>query len=355
MAWHSAARALALSLLLFAAGCATLPDANVDRADREQVAAGSVLRSFALTPELEKRILALDPEHISEDDVRSILEKAPTPRIMLLHGGVYPVHLAMTSFGKFLIGMGYPEEKIRQRPDGRYSESPYTSSTKLAGEIAWYYEQEATRLMLVGHSQGGMHALKVLDELAGEFSSSIPVWDPVNDRPLARSTITDPVSGMQRPVVGLTVAYASAIGAGGPALLLPNQWPMIGRLRDVPDTVDEFTGYAIGVDLFAWNFGEGNSGSFRARGATVVRNVVLPADYVHVTAPAAQRLARSKAMRDWLNAYVPGAEVDTDSLPDGPHENVLYAADVWFSIKKHWCLEAQRIVRARRAMTVAVP
>jgi len=29
--------------------------------------------------------------------------------------------------------------------------------------------------------------------------------------------------------------------------------------------------------------------------------------------------------------------------------NVLWAADVWFSIKKHWCIEAQRLIRARHA------
>jgi hypothetical protein len=28
---------------------------------------------------------------------------------------------------------------------------------------------------------------------------------------------------------------------------------------------------------------------------------------------------------------------------------VLWAADVWHSIKKHWCLEAQRLIRAQRA------
>jgi hypothetical protein len=28
---------------------------------------------------------------------------------------------------------------------------------------------------------------------------------------------------------------------------------------------------------------------------------------------------------------------------------VLWAADVWHNIKKHWCLEAQRLIRAQRA------
>ena len=34
--------------------------------------------------------------------------------------------------------------------------------------------------------------------------------------------------------------------------------------------------------------------------------------------------------------------------PDAP-QHVLWAADVWYSIKKHWCLEAQNRVRAQRA------
>jgi hypothetical protein len=53
-----------------------------------------------------ERILSLDPEHVTDADVRQTLAKGPTPRIMLLHGGIYPVHLSMESFGRFLVGMG---------------------------------------------------------------------------------------------------------------------------------------------------------------------------------------------------------------------------------------------------------
>jgi len=35
--------------------------------------------------------------------------------------------------------------------------------------------------------------------------------------------------------------------------------------------------------------------------------------------------------------------------PQGTGDNLLWAADVWFSVKKHWTLEAQRLIRARRA------
>ena len=31
-------------------------------------------------------------------------------------------------------------------------------------------------------------------------------------------------------------------------------------------------------------------------------------------------------------------------------DNSLWAADVWFHIKKHWVLEAQKVLRARQAL-----
>ncbi len=85
------------------------------------------------TTALEARILALDPERITDDDVRTTLAKAPTPRIVLVHGGIFPVHLAMRSFGRFLIGMGYPEQRIRHPGDRRWSHSPYEDSAQIAG------------------------------------------------------------------------------------------------------------------------------------------------------------------------------------------------------------------------------
>ncbi len=83
-----------------------------------------MLRSLPIDHALDARILALDPERISEDDVRNTLAKGPTPRIMLLHGGIYPVHLAMVSFGRFLVGMGYPEKRIRDPGDAELVVQP---------------------------------------------------------------------------------------------------------------------------------------------------------------------------------------------------------------------------------------
>ena len=116
---------------------------------------------------LQARIIALDPAHISDRDVREVLAKGPTPRMMLLHGGVYPVHLLMESFGAFLTGMGYPEAGIRDPGSGDWSYSPYLRTSQLAGLVAWQYEHDGMRPMLIGHSQGGLSAVKILKDLAG--------------------------------------------------------------------------------------------------------------------------------------------------------------------------------------------
>ena len=39
--------------------------------------------------------------------------------------------------------------------------------------------------MLIGHSQGGMLAIRILYELDGAFHDAIPVWDPVAGAALA--------------------------------------------------------------------------------------------------------------------------------------------------------------------------
>ena len=67
------------------------------------------------------------------------------PGILLIHGGIYPVYLAMSSFADFLVAMGYPDAALRRDDsvvDSVYSYSPYQDSAQLAG-------------MLAGHDQPG--------------------------------------------------------------------------------------------------------------------------------------------------------------------------------------------------------
>jgi hypothetical protein len=331
---------LAAALVLTLVGCAST--ARVDSPPP-----GVHWRSQVIDAQIEDSILALDPEQVSDTDVRKVLAAGPTPRIVNLHGGIYPVHLVMESFARFLVGMGYPEAKIRHPGDGRRSHSPYESSLQIAGALAWYYENEGLMPMLVGHSQGGIQIVKVLYVLAGSSGEPVAVWDPLRDRALPRTTIVDPYSGVERPVVGLKVGYAAVVGAGGAALLLPNQWEMAGRLQRIPDSVDDFTGFALEVDLIAWDL-PGASASYRPLGTARVRNVQLPAGYSHVFVAATSHLARDPALREWINAYVPGTQAPPPG-DDSAATNLLFAADVWYSIKKHWVLQAQQAIRARRA------
>jgi hypothetical protein len=224
-----AAGAIALAL----SGCATAP-LQPPGEDLRAATAGSVLRSLSIDRAVEDRILALDPMRIGDDDVRNALAKGPAPRIFEIHGGVYPVHLLMQSFAEFLIGMGYPENRIRDPGDGTFSQSPYGDSERQAGAIAWYYEHEGVRPMLIGHSQGGIQVVKILHEFAGTFGDTRRVFNPLTGQFEERTTIVDPLSGRERPVVGLSVSYASVVGTGGWALALPNQWKMLRVIRDIP-------------------------------------------------------------------------------------------------------------------------
>jgi hypothetical protein len=362
---HRAAGPSMCRTMLFAAvvaasltACSSLPPAPADPASvSELIRAHEAATDDRIPPAsariIEDRILALDPDHITGSDVRDTLAHGPTPRVILVHGGVFPVYLLMESFGNFLIGMGYPADKIRDPHDGAFSQSPYGNSERLAGEVAWYYEHDGVRPMMIGHSQGGMQTVKVLHELAGDFDQRIAVWNPVLDRPETRDSIVDPLSHRERPVVGTALSYASVVGAGGVEFLAPAEWSMAGRLRSIPDSVDEFTGFSIAGDIVAWTSpsGAGENDSYRNAGNATVRNVNLPMSYSHVFVPATRHLAEDPRMREWINEYSLTDPPPPSAVPQGEQSaNVLWAANVWASIKKHWCIEAQRLIRSRRGL-----
>lgn len=348
--------AVAFAAAIGLSGCAGLPKPSEPAAAGapipESAAPTETTRAdpFASVPPaaVQDRLLALDPDHLTDSDVREVLDKVPAPRIILLHGGVFPVYLLMKSFGIFLTRMGYPESAIRDPGNGDWSYSPYGDGTKIAGIVAWEYERSGLRPMLIGHSEGGIQAVRTLQDLAGDFGSSLRVFDPVSQSFQERTTIVDPYTGRSRPVVGLSASYASATAAGGAGLLLPNQWPMIDRLQDIPNTVDEFTGFSLRVDLIAWNF-PGDSEHYRATGTAHVRDVVLPDTYDHIFVPLTASLPRDPIVRAWINAWTPTGHEDPSTLPPDAQRHVLWAADVWYSVKRHWCLEAQHLVRAWRA------
>ena len=335
-------------------GCATTTIQYRDPIYTQAIEKGTVLHQFSLEAGLEEKILSLNPDRITERDVQDVLSKATAPRIINIHGGIYPVHLCMISFSEFLIGMGYPESKIRSPGNGSLSFSCYESSEKMAGALAWYYEREGLRPVIVGHSQGGIQAVKVLHELTGAFNDKLRVWNALTEKYEERVTIVDPVTGTIVPVVGLKASYTTALGAGGFTRFLPNQWIMTGRLRTIPDTTVEFTGFVMSMDLLGGDLlGFGPANRYEANGKAEVRNVRLPLGYNHVTVPVTSHLTESQEIKDWINHYIPSEAPEINVTFQSSSSNILWAADVWHSIKKHWVLELQRVIRAKRDMVDA--
>jgi len=320
-----------LRALILAAGCVLVPTTAV---------------ATAASPEIEAtartRFLALDCEHPADIAAAGARAGVPAPRIINLQGSV-PI-VTMESFAEFLMAMGYPEASLRDPQDGSLSLSSYTASDELAGMLAWYYERDAMRPMLIGHSQGGMLVVRTLHELAGGFHDALNVYDPVTRSAQLRTTIRDPHTHAETPVVGLKIAFAAALATGTLPRILLGQWSMLPRLRKIPDTVEEFTGFAIAWDPIAGNFATAEP--YVALGSASVRNVLLPATYSHIGLPITAHLAASPATRAWIDGYQPdaaAAPVPADPAIDV--RNLLLAADLWFSIRRHWCAEGQRWLR----------
>lgn len=307
-----------------------------------------------LSATTQAMILALDPENLTQKEISAVLALAPAPRIINIHGGILPRHANMNSFSEFLIGMGYPAASIRHPNDGSYTFGYYDNSEMIAGVIAWYYESEGLRPMMVGFSQGGFQAMRVLHKLAGDSADRLSVWNPLTGESEERYNITDPLTGKIRPVVGLQVSYACVAVAGGLGRLLPNQWNMNGQLRKIPDSVEEFTGFQKGLDPLGGDYmGYGPANDYAATGSAIVRNVRLPSVYGHASIPDTRHLAKDLAIRDWISHYrptaTPMATPQLDVKFDADSSHILWAAEVWYCIKKHWVLELQRKIHAQTA------
>ncbi len=350
---------LAVAGAFIVTGCAASPREGppVERAAAMERAKAH--GRLGLPPEIENRVLAIDPEHVTGQIITDTLSKTPAPRIINIHGGIYPVYLHMVSFADFLVGMGYPRASILNPADGTYTFSCYESSTKITGFIAWYYERDGLRPMIVSHSQGGFQVIKILRELAGLSSERLSVWNPLTGKKEKRHEIIDPLTGNSRPVVGLQLPFATAVGSGGLTRFMPNQWSTFGRLRTIPDSVEEFTAFSKGMDILGGDFlGYGSANENYAAGQARVRNVRLPLGYGHVAVPSTRHLLKNTALMEWVNQYQPAkgateldrAEADVaDRFKSWESRHILWAAEVWFSLKKHWVIELQRAIQAERA------
>src|SRR4029077_8795646 len=104
------------------------------------------------------------------------------------------------------------------------------------------------------------------------------VWNAETDKAEDRDAIVDPLTHTRRPVVGVSLAYVSVVGAGGVALASPRHWSMAQRLHNIPDEVEEFTGFSIDYDPIAWT-GAATSNLYRREGTAAVPTVTPTATY----------------------------------------------------------------------------
>ena len=148
----------------------------------------------------------------------------------------------------------------------------------------------------------------------------------------------------------LKVESATTIATGRLMRVFLFQWHMLSRLREVPDSVCSFTGIAL-TDDFLGNAlrGSADADHYVATGKAVVRNVTLPPGHGHLTIPLTEHLAKTLETRRWINEYTPAVEnpEHAEGL-DADSRNILFAAEVWFEIKKHWCRGLQKWIRAKR-------
>src|SRR5205823_1559584 len=118
---------------LFLFGCGTYQRHGLDPLQAAPIEQALAAAKTSLSPELEDRILALDPEHVTGSDIRETLARAPAPRIIKIHGGIARVVPRMISFSEFLAGMGYPRAALTNVADGTCTFSCYESSEMIAG------------------------------------------------------------------------------------------------------------------------------------------------------------------------------------------------------------------------------
>jgi hypothetical protein len=269
----------------------------------------------------ELEVLALDPENISDRQVKEVLSKVPAPQLMTFKGTLFA---DMESFGRFLSEMHYPKTSIRPY-DVTWHGCTCVECAEIADALFSYYERDGMVPILVGHSGGGVVVSRLLYGLAGSHA------------------VRDPSTPATPRFSELRVPYAAVLATGTLMRKFPG-FPGcsedIERLPKVPDSVAEFTSFQVEGDVFTIGMEP-----YRPIASAEVRNVALPSATSHISAFRMEGLAQDANTRAWISAYRPDQPDDRSSVPDA--SNILQAADIWFSIKKHWCTEAQRLIRER--------
>ncbi len=194
-------------------------------------------------------------------------------------------------------------------------------------------------------------AVKILKDLAGQSGDSLRVWNPLtgharrphDDRRPAHPSRAPGRRGLRRlRLRGRRrrpgVAAAELVGKSRHAAHDSRYGRRVHRLlhRGRPGRVEPSRQSAGQAVRKQWH------------GTRAQRDAARDVQPHHRAADGRSR-ARRAACATGSTRTCRATSATPPALPGDAAEHVLWAADVWYSIKKHWCIEAQRFVRAHRA------
>lgn len=309
-------------------------------------------------PDLAKKILALDPNNISDADVRETLSKGPTPW-MLSIAPLSPWSEEFLAMPRFLVEMGYPIDRIGDPRKEEYKVFWKEKPEIIAGMAAWLYELDGMNPLMMGWSGGGILTVVVLHSLNNTTGKSrVQVVNGRTGVVEDRAWIIDPYTKKKRPITSLRFSFAASLAAGGLGRVVQAEiWEIVEGLRQIPDSAEEFLGFQSPWDSLGTDAIDSTSEKFlkentyRPLGKAEVRSIIADYSYDHFKVVHCEFLSANEEGRKWANSYKPNSsnglwdmrKSDEFSLIVGKQN--IWCGEIWYRIKKHWALQAQRVAR----------
>ncbi len=310
-------------------------------------------------PDLVKRILALDPANISEADIRETLSKGPAPWILAL-APLPPWSEEFVAQIKFLMDMGYPLGRIGDPRKKAYKIFWREKPEIIAGMAAWLYEKDGMNPIVVGWSGGGIMTVVVLHEMGNSTGKSrVQVINARTGRAERRNWVIDPYTEEKRPITSLRFSFAASLAAGGLGRVVQDKiWAIEKGLHMVPDSVEEFVGFhspedSLGTDAVGSSPDVlARANTFRPMGKAKVRSLIGDKSYGHFDVVHCEWLSEDSEGRKWVSSFRPDAGYGlrdfqkSAKIPWIQGKQNIWCGEMWYGIKKHWTLQAQRVARS---------
>ncbi|MCA9396583.1 MAG: hypothetical protein KC649_05375 [Candidatus Omnitrophica bacterium] len=337
-------------ICLIVSGCATSANHTIPKTYSQNLS-DIPIRQFSVDPDISADLNKLDKMRLTRRDLSEVLSSYPAPRIFGIGGGVYTAHILMEDLAEFLTGMGYPAESVYHPDDGKFAVSSYSDPEKIAGETLFYYQYEGVRPVYIGHSLGGVQAIKTAHFFSGNFGhKKVKIFDPIAGRYSNQKDFVSPLSGEHVSFSSLKpIAHLIAVGSGGISRVFPSQWSMGERVKQVPDSVLRMTGIHLEGDWLGNDFLTGKEqNEYQSLGSARVENFYLPPGHNHVTLIRTKHLLEHPEVREWIDSYNPHTFTAIPEGLPGNTDNILLAAELWHILKEEWYLAALEIDAACR-------